>query len=327
MNQDDNALMDVCSSNRMLTAPEFHRLSEVPPEVEWLANIENPKTAKAYRHDVSQFISFVGIKIPEEMRKVTRAHVIAWRDRLKQQGLAGSSIRRKLSALSDLFTFLCNCNAISHNPVYGVKRPKKRSNDGLTPAISNEEAKRLLDAPDSNTLKGKRDRAILSTLLYHALRREELCRLRVRDYLTLQGVPHLRVHGKRDKIRDIPAAAIAQRLITEYLAVAGHREDLEGALFRPIRNNRTGTLDKALHPDSVYHEIVMLYAKAVGITAGTHGFCVHSLRVTAATNALEHHADIAQVQEWMGHANISTTRMYDKRRSKIEDSPSFRICY
>ena len=64
-----------------------------------------------------------------------------------------------------------------------------------------------------------------------------------------------------------------------------------------------------------------------GITESTHGFCVHSLRATAATNALENKADIAQVQEWMGHANISTTRMYDKRRSKIEESPSFKVKY
>jgi len=319
--------LTVLSGNRLLTATEFQQLAAVPPEVEWLANIENAKTAKAYRHDVRQFMAFVGIETPEELRKVTRAHVIAWRDALKGQGLAGSTIRRKLSALSDLFTFLCDRNAVNLNPVHGVKRPKKLTNDGLTPAISDDEAKQLLNAPDATTLKGKRDQAILATLLYHALRREELCRLRVKDVLTIQGVPHLRVHGKGDKLRDIPVAAIAQRLISQYLDMAGHRAELDGALFRPVRNNRTGTLNKPLHPDSVYHEIVMPYAKAVGITVNTHGFCVHSLRATAATNALEHHADIAQVQEWMGHATISTTRMYDKRRSKIEDSPSFKVSY
>jgi site-specific recombinase XerD len=57
------------------------------------------------------------------------------------------------------------------------------------------------------------------------------------------------------------------------------------------------------------------------------GFCVHSLRSTAATNALEHEADIAKVQEWLGHANISTTRLYDKRKSRPEDSPTFKIAY
>ncbi len=60
---------------------------------------------------------------------------------------------------------------------------------------------------------------------------------------------------------------------------------------------------------------------------GVVGFCAHSLRATAATNALEHDADIAQVQEWLGHANVSTTRLYDKRNSRPEDSPSFKVRY
>ena len=53
----------------------------------------------------------------------------------------------------------------------------------------------------------------------------------------------------------------------------------------------------------------------------------HSLRATAATNALDHEADIAKVQEWLGHANISTTRIYDHRRTRPEDSPTFKVAY
>jgi integrase/recombinase XerD len=54
---------------------------------------------------------------------------------------------------------------------------------------------------------------------------------------------------------------------------------------------------------------------------------VHSLRATAATNALAHGADIAKVQEWLGHADISTTRMYDRRRWRPEESPTFKVEY
>ena len=54
---------------------------------------------------------------------------------------------------------------------------------------------------------------------------------------------------------------------------------------------------------------------------------MHNLRATAGTNALENGADIEQVQEWFGHANISTTRLYDKRTQKVEDSPTFRVKY
>ena len=54
---------------------------------------------------------------------------------------------------------------------------------------------------------------------------------------------------------------------------------------------------------------------------------IHSLRATAVTNALDHNADIAKVQEWLGHANISTTRLYDSRRTRPEDSPAFKVEY
>jgi site-specific recombinase XerD len=134
---------------------------------------------------------------------------------------------------------------------------------------------------------------------------------------------HVRIEGKGDKIRYIPVGLKALRLIHAYLNASGHGEDLEGPLFRPVKNHVTGELRKPLHPISVYQDIVKYYAKQVGITVDVHGFCVHSLQATAATNALAHGADIAKVQEWLGHANISTTRMYDKRGSRPEESPTF----
>ena len=314
-------------NRRALTAAEFLGLAEVPPELEWFANIRNERTRRAYQQDVRDFTAFVGIERPEEFRIVTRAHLIAWRKELERRELAPASIRRKLAALSSLFDYLCEQNAVLLNPVDGVKRPKANNNEGLTPALGNAQARALLNAPPADTLKGKRDRAVLATLLYHGLRREELCKLRVRDVQQREGVLHLRIEGKGDKIRFVPVAAKAARLIQEYLEAAGHGGDLVGPLFRPVKNNSTGTLAKPLNPASVYQEIVRRYGKQVGINADVHGFCVHSLRATAATNALEHNADIAKVQEWLGHANVSTTRLYDKRKNRPEDSPTFRVDY
>ena len=82
-----------------------------------------------------------------------------------------------------------------------------------------------------------------------------------------------------------------------------------------------------LHPASMYHHIVRRYAGEMGLTDVIPGLCVHSLRAIAATNTLQHEADIAKVQEWLGHADISTTRMYDKRQSRPEDSPTFKVRY
>ena len=136
--------------------------------------------------------------------------------------------RRKLSAVSSLFEYLCERNAVVHNPVKGVKRPKATVYEGLTPALSDEQARMLLNAPAGEKLKSKRDRAILATLLYHGLRREELCRLRVSDLQQREGVLHFRVHGKGDKIRCIPVGLIAQRLINDYLEAAKHKAERIG---------------------------------------------------------------------------------------------------
>jgi integrase len=81
---------------------------------------------------------------------------------------------------------------------------------------------------------------------------------------------------------------------------AASAASVEGALFRPVKNNRTGHLDRHLDPASVYRNIVRKYGLETGISAEVNGLCVHSLRATAATNALSHDSDIAKVQEWLG---------------------------
>lgn len=320
------ALAVESSIRRALTAPEFQRLADVPPEAQWFANLDSAQTRRAYKNDLRAFMVFTGINQPQEFRSVTRGHVLAWRANLENQGLAGSTIRRKLAALASLYDYLCEVNAVTHNPVKGVKRPKVESYEGKTPALGDAQARALLDAPPTDTLKGKRDRAILSLLLYHALRREELTKLLVKDFnQERRGVPHLRVQGKGGKLRYVPTHPNTLRLVAEYLEASGHGAELNLPLFRRLRAPRAGTIAAALTPGAVYSEVVVRYMKKVGITGDNMG--PHALRATAATSALEHQADIAKVQEWLGHASISTTRVYDRRGSKPEDSPTFRVSY
>jgi site-specific recombinase XerD len=309
-------------TNRLLTAAEFHRLADVPPEVEWFANISNRHTRRAYENAVKDFMRFTGIVRPEEFRTVTRAHLIVWRDDLVRRELGGSTIRHRLASLASLFEYLCEKNAVTHNPVKGVERPKTESGEGKTPALGDHQARKLLDAPQADTIKSKRDRAILSTLLFHALRREELCKLKVRDFRhARKGVPHLKVSGKGGKTRYLPLHPGTNGLINDYLDAAGHATDDNGALFRPVKNNATGRLNEAITADGVYR-LVRGYSAQLGFEIGAH-----ALRATAATNALDHQADIAKVQEWLGHANIATTRIYDHRRTRPEDSPTFKVAY
>lgn len=306
-----------------LTAAEFQHLAAVPAAVEWFANIDNPRTRRAYQNDLEDFCSFVGLTGAEEFRAVTRAHVLAWRAQLEGRGLAGATIRRKLAALASLFDYLLENNAVTGgNPVHGVKRPRVESNEGKTPALGDHQAKQLLDAPDTETLKGLRDRAILAILLYHGLRREEAAQLMVADIQERRGIKHLQIHGKGGKLRFLPLHPVAAERIHSYLEMSGHHlVDAKAPLFVPLRGRKT---DVGITANGIY-ALVGHYTKAVGIKVA--GLGVHGLRATAATNALEHEADIAKVQVWLGHANISTTRIYDRRQLRPEDSPTFKVRY
>ena len=73
---------------KRLSRAEFQGLGDMPPKLERFANLDNPRTRRAYRNDVKAFTAFAGVERPEEMRQVTRAHLIAWRKDLERRGLA-----------------------------------------------------------------------------------------------------------------------------------------------------------------------------------------------------------------------------------------------
>ncbi|WP_104685806.1 tyrosine-type recombinase/integrase [Pseudomonas cerasi] len=314
--------MQLPIGERRLSAAEFQQLASVPAAAEWFANIDNPRTRRAYQNDLEDFCGFVGLTGADEFRAVTRAHVLAWRAQLETRGLAGATIRRKLAALASLFDHLLENNAVAGgNPVHGVKRPKNETNEGKTPALGDDQAKRLLDAPDTETVKGLRDRAILAVLLYHGLRREEAAKLTMSDLGERRGIKHLRVHGKGKKIRFLPLHPVAAERIYAYLERDSLRDTSSGPLFRSVRGKTTGA---GVTANGLY-TVVAHWARVAGIDVD--GLGVHGLRATAATNALEHDADIAKVQMWLGHANISTTRLYDRRGQRPEDSPTYKVKY
>ena len=204
----------------------------------------------------------------------------------------------------------------------GVERPKTESGEGKTPALGDHQARKLLDAPQADTIKSKRDRAILSTLLFHALRREELCKLKVKDFRhARKGVPHLKVSGKGGKTRYLPLHPGTNGAHPRLPRGRRSRHRRKRCAVPAGQNNRTGRLDTRDHRDGVY-KLVRAYSAQLGFEIGAH-----ALRATAATNALDHQADIAKVQEWLGHANIATTRIYDHRRTRPEDSPTFKVAY
>jgi site-specific recombinase XerD len=143
---------------RTLTTDEFFKLADLPAETEWLKNFDSDHTKRAYKTAIRDFMEFIGVRRREELRSITRAHVIAWRDDLFQritkhgQPLGDDTVRHRLSALSSLYDYLCDKNAVAHNPCRGVKRPAVTSSEGKTGTIADRQARRLLEAPTDRTL-------------------------------------------------------------------------------------------------------------------------------------------------------------------------------
>ena len=161
---------------------------------------------------------------------------------------------------------------------------------------------------------------ILATLLYHGLRREELCKLRMRDLQQREGVLHFRVHGKGDKTRYIPVGLKAQRLITEYLEDAKHGDDIEGPLFRPVRENQNAKESRRHLAPIAIDRVLRKYARSIGLE---RGYSAHSMRATFITTALDNGASLEDVQSAAGHADPSTAKLYDRRGYNPEKSASF----
>ncbi|MBF0479730.1 MAG: tyrosine-type recombinase/integrase [Candidatus Omnitrophica bacterium] len=308
------------------TAPNLALLSHDLVKY-WLKNINSAASRSSKQTDLIQFFSYTKVKSIDDFKNIKRSDIIDWRDYLigdkKNPRYAPRTVKRRISTISKFFEYLCDQKLVETNVVLGVQRPKLTTSEGATSIISDRQAKDLLDAPDPTTIKGKRDRAILATFLYHALRRSELCKLQVKDIQEREGIKHFKIYGKGSKERYVPVHPTALTRIADYLETAGHKNEKEFALFRPLSRNIPYP-SKGLSPIAVY-DLVKHYGMRVGIDVSN--ISPHSLRATAATNTLLNGEDLRKVQQWLGHANIQTTAMYDKRDNRPEDSPTYRVRY
>ncbi len=295
-------------------------LAAIPEEQVWLASRKSPQTRRAYRCDVDHFIRTLGIRSADELRHVDHKAVLAWESYMREfEHVEASTVRRRLAALSSLFKHLIKHGAADHNPVRDVERPRINRREGSTLAFSKAQARRLLDAPSPDTIASLRDRAILSVGLQAGLRRAEIAALRVGDLHVNRGFDSLRVvrkGAKKDAMAINPQTA---HRIRAYLAATDFGDDFGGPLFRPLRHNgKQRSLRRHLAPDTI-DRIVKKYARTLGLK---RGYSAHSMRATFITTALENGCSLEDVQRAAGHADPSTTKLYDRRGYDPEKSAS-----
>lgn len=296
----------------------------------WLARSRSVRTREEYARDLGLFLAFAGIDRTqlERLAQVRPHQIAAWRDQLSSQGLVNSSIRRKLTVLRSLFSYLQTYGYTGANPAHSdfVEAPSV-PRDGKTVGLSPEDCRRLIDAPDPKTPAGIRDRAILGILAYFACRVGELVRLKVRDYKTSGVHRILDVYGKGGKERHVPLHPEAVERIEAWLAVALIREDDAGFLFRPTKTARADGRDGFDRAPLARRSVQHLVSRYVHRAHLDSAVTVHSFRVTALTTARERGSDIIDLQDFAGHADPRTTLTYIRSRDRLSKSPAYVLKY
>jgi site-specific recombinase XerD len=300
-------------------------LADIPEEEIWLAKQKSKRTRRAYKQDVQHFMRTLTIRSYEELRQVDHRAVIAWERIMRENEEAmPSTVRRRLAALSSLFKHLVRYGYAEKNPVSEVDRPAINREQGTTLAFSKADARKLLDMPDDKTLEGLRDRAILAVGLQVGLRRAEIASLAVGDLHQNRGYDSLRVVRKGGRHDALAIHPNTVKRLKAYLEAAGHADDLDGPLFRPLSHNRKmQETRRHMHPDAI-DRVLRKHAKAIGLD---RGYSAHSMRATFITTALENGCSLEDVQRAAGHREPSTTKLYDRRGYNPEKSASYFATY
>lgn len=260
----------------------------------------SPKTLDAYEHDLRLYVEYLDQAGVTSFDQVSMQDVSVFEGYLRQEKrYAPSSTKRILSAVRGLHRFLVSEGELEANPADAVPLPKLPQH--LPDVLSVEAVGRIMEAPNTSSPLGMRDRAILEVLYGCGLRVGELCSLDLGDLFLDQG--YLRIRGKGGKSRISPISGQALSWIRSY-AVDSRPLFARKAALTPsavFLNSRGGRLSR----QSV-HKMV---AKA-GADAGFSSLHPHTLRHSYATHMLAGGADLRVIQEVLGHADLSTTQIY-----------------
>jgi len=264
----------------------------------------SPRTLEAYGRDLAKLLSFAEQAGISEASAIDLGVVSAWLGSLAKDGLGARSAARHLSAARGLMKFLLREGAVTADPTELSARP--RFGRRLPRTLSEAEVLRLLDAPDTSTLRGLRDRAMLSVTYAAGLRVSELVGLTPGDVDLARGI--VSAFGKGGKRRLVPLGNITLDHLQAYLRarveLGADRAPRGKKLAPPVLfpSPRGGPLTR-----QGFWKIVGRYARGIGIRGRVYP---HQLRHSFATHLLTGGADLRSVQTMLGHASVTTTEIY-----------------
>ncbi len=254
-------------------------------------------TVLSYKSDVERYIAFLESNGISSIFDTTKSTVLTYLLSLQKEGRAASTVSRVLASLRAFYAYVTAGGQLMQDPTLNLDTP---SVSRKAPTIlSAREVDRLLSQPDTKTVKGRRDRAILEVLYATGIKVSELIALDMRDVNTDAGFLSC-MGGSRERI--LPIGQLAATALNRYIQ-SGREQLLNGketdALFLNYNGERMSRQG--------FWKLIKSYKEKAGIETEITS---HILRNSFAAHLLENGADLAAIQEMLGHSDISTTRIY-----------------
>ena len=271
-------------------------------KIEYTVYLENEKrasknTLESYLRDLGQFSDYLTAANIKDAKNVNNQTIADYVDFLLRQGKSDATVSRNVATLRNYFTFLASMGICKSNPTVGIKT--KKAEKKLPDILTSQEVVTLLQQPDASDYKGCRDKAMLELLYATGIKVSELISINVSDINFQVGVLHLK-GGRNERI--IPMYPAALKAVSTYITKARAliiSDANENVLFANMNGQpltRQG-----------FWKIIKYYAEKANINKD---ITPHTLRHSFAAHLLENGAQLKDIQEMLGHADISSTNIY-----------------
>jgi site-specific recombinase XerD len=276
------------------------------------ANIRNPHTRRAYARAAVEFFDWLAAKGVTQLAAIESVHVATYIEELARERSAPTA-KLRLAALRNLFDWMVTGQIMPTNPAHAVRGPRHIVRRGKTPVLVPDEARQLLDAIDTTTVIGLRDRALIGLMVYSFARIGAAIGMRVEDVFTQNRRLWVRLHEKGGKQHAMPCHHNLETYLHAYIDGAGLAGDPKALLFQTY-SRATGQLAGNPLPQANAYMMIQRRSKSGEVATK---ICNHTFRATGLTAYLKNGGTLENAALMANHASTRTTQLYDRRAEEV----------